>query len=217
LLAGFYKHLLGRLLGWGLTVNRFSYPEGFSPVPTPARHYIDRFLNHYAEHIRGRCVEFAPPYYRVAYGARPEVTRYDVWDLEAGSDVTIVANLESAPHLADESFDTVICTHVLCNVLRPWLATAELRRLLARGGVVLCTVPMVLQGYAPHPQDCWRFTPDSLKVLFEGFSRVVIHHYGNAATASGSMQYLMTHHFGREVLDLDDARCPSIVACAAWK
>jgi SAM-dependent methyltransferase len=218
LLAGAYKHLLGRLLGWGLRVNLFAFPEGYSPVPSPARRYIGQFLERYAGAIRGRCVEFAPPYYRALYGGRAEVTRYDVWDIEPRDGVSVVADLEAATRLADGSFDTIICTHVLCNVGRPWRAVAELHRLLAPGGVVLCTVPMVLQGHAPHPKDFWRFTTDALSLLFgEHFGRVETHYYGNAATASGSMQYLMTRHFNQGVLDLHDPRCPSVVACAAWK
>src|SRR5262245_48091609 len=63
-LASAYKHALGRMLGFGLKINDFSFPSGYSPVPTPARHYIDLFLKQYDREIHGRCVEFMPPYYR---------------------------------------------------------------------------------------------------------------------------------------------------------
>jgi SAM-dependent methyltransferase len=218
ILAACYKYALGRLLGWGLRVNRFAYPAGFSPVPTPARHYIDTFLAHYDSEVRGRCVEFVPPYYRARYERRPEVESYDVWDIAPSTEATVVADLQNAAQLPDGRFDCIVATHVLGNIERLRDAVREIHRLLSPGGRVLCTVPMVLQGYAPHPRDYWRFTPDSLRALFgEFFERVEVHSYGNAATASGSPQYLMTWHFSRRVLDRHDPSCPSIVGCAAWK
>jgi SAM-dependent methyltransferase len=211
-----YKFTLGRMLGWGLSANRFAFPVDRTPVPTPARHYIDRFLDRYDAVVHGRVVEFVPPFYRDRYVNRAGIS-YDVWDVVATPEATIVGDLQSAAHLPDGRFDTILCTHVLCNVPRPWLAVQEMHRLLAPGGLVLCTVPMVLQGYAPHPGDYWRFTPDSLQLLFEDFRRVEMHSYGNSATAAGSSQFLMDYHFSRRVLDRHDPKCPSIVACAAWK
>jgi SAM-dependent methyltransferase len=130
----------------------------------------------------------------------------------------VVGDLQAAPHVPDGSFDTIICTHVLCSLERPGAAVGEIRRLLAPGGLVLCTNPVVLQAYAPHPVDCWRFTRDSMAFLFsEGFARVELHSYGNAATVAGSPYYLMDEHFPRRVLEHHDARAPSVVAAAAWK
>ena len=77
--------------------------------------------------------------------------------------------------------------------------------------------PMVLQGYAPHPGDYYRFTTDSLRTLFQDYSKVELRTYGNSATASGSPQYLMSNHFSNSVLNYHDPVCPSIVAVAAWK
>ena len=216
-LAACYKFALGRMLGWGLRVNRYSFPAGFSPVPTPARHYIDTFLRRYDGQVRGRCVEFMPPYYRERYAARPGVASYDVWDVSPSDGATIVGDLQDAAHIPAERFDCIISTHVLCNIADPVRAVGEMHRMLSPGGLVLCTVPMVLQGHAPHPRDYWRFTPDSMAQLFAGFSKVEHHSYGNSATASGSPQFLMTWHYSRRTLDFHDPACPSIVACAAWK
>ena len=215
--SNLYKYLLGRFLGMGLQINSFAFPEGYIPVPTPARHYIDTFLNEFDSTVRGRVVEFMPPFYQERYIGRSEITSYDVWDIVPSAAATIVADLQSAPEVSERSFDTILCTHVLCNVQYPWLAAREIHRMLDTGGLVLCTVPMVLQGYAPHPGDYYRFTRDSLQTLFEGFSKVEYRSYGNSATASGSPQYLMCNHFSRKVLNYHDPNCPSIVAVAAWK
>lgn len=217
ILAEPYKSLLGYYLSLGLKLNQFDFPTGKWPPPTPARGYINDFLSVYEGEVRGRCVEFAPPIYREKIGKGSSVTSYDVWDIRPGMDVTIVADLQNASEVPDASFDTIICTHVLCCIPRPWLAVAEIRRLLSPGGLVLCTNPVILQKYAPHPKDYWRFTRDSMEMLFSEFSKVKIHSYGNAVTVVASPFFLMSYHLPRRILQMHDEYCPSIIAVAAWK
>lgn len=212
-----YKHFLGYALALGLRVNYFGFPSGRWPPPTPARKYIDEFLTLYKDEVRGNCVEFAPPIYREKLLNRSTIRSYEVWDVKPADGVTIVADLQDATHIADSSFDTIICIHVLCCIPRPWLAVEEILRLLSPGGVVLCTNPVVLQNYAPDPKDCWRFTRDSMEMLFANFSKVNLHCFGNAATVAGSPFFLMTRHLPKWVLKMHDEYCPSIVAVAAWK
>ncbi len=217
LLSGLYKHALGRMLTWGAGVNDFAYPPGVWPPPTPARRYIREFLERYRAAIRGACVEFAPPIYRRDFGGGPDVAAYDIWSVVPGRGITIVADLERCPEIPDGRFDTIICTHVLSAVRRPWRAAQELRRVLSPGGVLLCTVPTVLQQYAPDPHDGWRITRDGLATLLEDFARVELHDYGNAATVAGSPYFLMEQHYSAAALARHDGRCPSVVAAAAWK
>jgi hypothetical protein len=213
-----YKFFLGYSLALGLRAfNRFDFPSNQWPPPTPARRYIDEFLTAYEAEIRGRCVEFAPPVYMEKFGGQLAVTSYDVWDVSPGVGTTVVGDLQRAPHLPDACFDTIICTHVLCCIENPWMAVKEMYRLLSPGGVVLCTNPVVLQKYAPHPKDYWRFSRDSMETLFSSFRQVMVHSFGNAATVSGSPFYLMTYHFPKSVVDEHDEFCPSVVAVAAWK
>jgi len=212
-----YTRGLRRCLTVGLRLNAFDYPPTVWPPPTPARQYIREFLETYRTQIKGRCVEFPPPVYREEFGRGPAVTSYDVWGIEPGQGITVVGDLQSPPHIKDGAFDTILCTHVLCCVARPWLAAAEMHRLLAPGGVALCTAPVILQRYAPDPKDYWRFTKDSLQLLFSDFSRVEAHSYGNAITVAASPFYLMTQHLPRKVLRLHDDNCPNVVAAAAWK
>jgi len=217
LVAEPYKRFLGYFLAWGLRVNYFDFPPAQWPPPTPARKYIDEFLVLYQDEVRGRCVEFAPPLYRQKFADKPAITMYEVWNIKPGNNVTIVGDLQDASHIPDSSFDTIICTHVLCCIPKPWLAVAEIYRLLSPGGVVLCTTPVVLQNYAPDPKDCWRFTRDSMEMLFSNFEKVNIHCFGNAATVSASPFFLMDCHFPKWVLKMHDERSPSIIAAVAWK
>lgn len=212
-----YKRLMGLALAAGLRANHFGLPPDVRPPPTPARVYIGAFLERHRDLVRGRVLEFAPPFYQPLFAGAPGVTSYDVWDTKEAAGATVVGDLQAAPHVPDGSFDTILCTHVLCCVPRPWLATAEMHRMLAPGGVVLVTNPMVLQNYAPHPTDCWRITPDSTRILLEDFARVEVETFGNAATVAGSPLYLMSYHFPRWVMRRHDPDCPSVVAAVAWK
>ena len=212
-----YKQLLGQMLAQGFQDNEFQYPPGVWPPPTPARAYIQAFLQHYADKIGGRCVEFEPAVYEPWLSANGAVTSYEVWDVTPSPQATVVADLQQADNVADAAFDTIICTHVLSAIRDVWRAAAELHRVLAPGGLLLVTVPSILQKYAPHPKDYWRFTRDSVTELLADFSKVELHCLGNAATVAGSPYYLMVDHFPQAVLDTQDPECPSIIAAAAWR
>ena len=263
-----YKQLLAQMLSRGLGDNEFEYPQGAWPPPTPARAYILAFLQHYADKVRGRCVEFDPPVSQPwlsqnsavtsydVWDTKPSthatvvgdlqqadnfpdqvrghcvefdppvyqswlqnaaVTSYDVWDTKPSPHVTVVADLQQADNIPDRTFDTIICTHVLSAIRDVRRATAELHRLLAPGGLLLCTVPSILQKYAPHPRDYWRFTKDSMADVLGDFSRVEVDSFGNAATVAGSPYFLMVDHFPQSVLNTHDPSCPSIIAAAAWR
>lgn len=211
-----YKLVLGYLLAKGLKINDFSYPAGVWPPPTPARVYIKEFLNQYKSMVKGRCIEFAPPVYKDMF-VNNDIISYDVWNISADTGVTIAADIQNASNVPNNYFDTIILTHVLPSVCNVWKAVEEIRRILNPGGLVLCTVPHVLQGYAPHPKDYWRFTKDSLCDMFHNFSRCDIHSYGNAATVAGSPFYLMSYHYPKGFMVKHNENCPSIIAIAAWK
>jgi len=212
-----YKQILGHMLTKGFTINDFDYPKGIWPPPTPARFYIDDFLNIYKNYVKGYCVEFSPPVYKDKFIRNPNITKYDIWNIVLSENVTVVADLQNALNIENNTFDTIICTHVLSAIKDVWKAVSEIQRILKPGGLILCTVPSVLQKYAPDPKDFWRFTPDSVKELFAQFSNIKIHSYGNAATVAGSPFYLMIYHFPEGFMLKHDENCPSIIAIAAWK
>ena len=211
-----YKTFLGHALTVGRSLSVFDYPPGVWPPPTPARAYIRDFLLEFRPHARGRCVEFFPALYRDLLDGDGRITAYETWNLSPAPGVTVVADLQDAAGVPDGAFDTIVCTHVLSAVQDVARACAELRRVLAPGGMLLVTVPCVLQKYAPDPQDFWRFTRDSLASLLNGFSRVELRGYGNAATVAGSPFFLMTDHFPDQTLAFHDPECPSVLAAAAW-
>ncbi len=86
--------------------------------------------------------------------------------------------------LPEGSFDTVLCTQVLEHVFDTKAFVRECHRLLAKGGVGLFTVPFLWQCHA-EPNDFYRFTRHSLKIIFErqGFRVVDLRPLGGAYAA----------------------------------
>lgn len=85
-------------------------------------------------------------------------------DLEAGPD-TVVADITGCPELPDNSFDLIVSVDVFEHLNRPWLAAAEISRLLRPGGLAY-TSTLFAWRYHPCPIDFWRFTPEALGFLF---------------------------------------------------
>ncbi len=84
------------------------------------------------------------------------------WDY---SKLDVVSDLHSLP-FADGSFDIVICTQVLEHLREPWLALAELHRLLKPGGAIIGTAPLAF-GEHQVPHDYFRYTRYGLRGLLE--------------------------------------------------
>jgi len=90
-------------------------------------------------------------------------------DVEKQYPVRLVANFARLLPFKDASFDAVLCTQVLEHVADPQLVVAEIRRVLKPSGLGLVTVPFAWEIHQ-YPEDCHRFTPFSLRQLFQGFS-----------------------------------------------
>ncbi len=71
----------------------------------------------------------------------------------------------------NESFDRVACNGILEHIPRPWVALAELRRVLRPGGEIWVELPFN-QAYHAHPNDFWRVTPSGLRVWMEDFDEL---------------------------------------------
>jgi SAM-dependent methyltransferase len=87
-------------------------------------------------------------------------------DLSPGEN-TVVGDITDCPQIADNSYDVLISVDVFEHIDRPWLAAAELARILAPGGLVY-TSTLFSWRYHPCPIDFWRYTPEALEFLFGG-------------------------------------------------
>lgn len=88
--------------------------------------------------------------------------RLDIDPAAPGLDV--VGDAQRLP-FRDESFDIVYSLAVLEHVRRPWVAAAEIRRVLRRGGHVVLCVPFLYVIHDEH--DYFRFTDRGIRALFD--------------------------------------------------
>jgi SAM-dependent methyltransferase len=92
--------------------------------------------------------------------------RYVASDFEAGLDVDVVADAERLSEtFAPGSIDAVISCSVFEHIRRPWLAAAEIAKVLKPGGIVLAQTHNCFPIHA-YPYDYWRFTREALETLF---------------------------------------------------
>lgn len=87
----------------------------------------------------------------------------------------IIGDIHHLP-FPDNSQDAVICVSVLEHVENPIRAAGELYRVLKPGGYVLAYVPFLYYYHAErgYYKDYWRFTEDTLRLLFKDFSEMRI-------------------------------------------
>lgn len=96
-----------------------------------------------------------------------QVGSYDGLDVEARStDVRYVASATDMAPIAAESYDTVLCSEVLEHVDQPWLAVAEIARVLRPGGTLILSVPF-LSRLHEEPNDYYRYTRHGLRSLLD--------------------------------------------------
>lgn len=183
---------------------------------SPGRFYIDHFLQQHAPNCAGVFLEFGDPQYRNMFSS-VKIERYDVLDIAPGRNVTIVGDLQHCPQVPDDTYDVIVCTQVLEHVPNPFAAVAELHRMLRPGGRLLVTVPAAYP-YHGVPHDYWRFTRDSLELLFGArFEQVQITSYGNRLTVVASYWYWMQDHLPHGALLKSDPNNPSLLALVARK
>ena len=87
----------------------------------------------------------------------------------------IVGDIHKMP-FTNESQDAIVCLSVLEHVEDPIRAAQELYRVLKPGGLLFVYVPFLYYYHAEkgYYGDFWRFTEDSLRVMFKNFSQFEI-------------------------------------------
>jgi SAM-dependent methyltransferase len=177
---------------------------------TTGRLYIEQFLGRYAAECRGRFLEFGDPFFRYCFDPAA-IERYDIVDVAPGPEVTIVADLQNCPEIASDTYDVVVCTQVLEHIANPFLAAAELHRILKPNGILLLTVPAAYP-YHAVPRDYWRYTRDSLQLLFgERFDDLAIVGYGNKLVVVAAYWFWMRDHLPRRALMQPDPDSPTLL------
>lgn len=104
-------------------------------------------------------------------------TKYMALDIDKSCNPDICCDIHDI-NWEDNYFDTIIATEVLEHCYNPAQVVDELYRILKKRGTVILSTRF-MQHYHPAPKDYWRFTRDSLALLFKNFDKVEIHPHGN--------------------------------------
>lgn len=209
-------------------VARIRMPLGVEPKSTAwgfdrglplHRYYLEQFLGECVTDIRGRCLEFLDDAYTTRLGGSA-VTRLDIMHVDdSNPEATIVADLTGPNDVPADSFDCIVCTHVLNGVFELAPMVAGLHRILKPGGTLLVAVPHVSMN-DPAANDIWRFTPHGLSSLLAGSfgaEQVMVRGYGNSLTAAGEIRGLVTDEFSRKQLQYHDPRFAVEICARAVK
>ena len=81
---------------------------------------------------------------------------------------TVVWDFESKSPFSDNSFDVVFSNQSLEHTKKPWIICDEIKRIMRKGGIVYIRVPWSWRHH-PAPIDYWRFSPECLVNLFDGY------------------------------------------------
>jgi glycosyltransferase involved in cell wall biosynthesis/SAM-dependent methyltransferase len=199
---------------------RFGWDRGGLPVD---RYYIERFLQQHALDIAGSVLEVRDDAYTRKFGGA-RVSRTDVLHPTTDNDkATIVADLTSADHVPNNTFDCVVLTQVLPFIPDVQSAIHTLHRILRPGGIVLATVPGISQIVRYDMDrwgDYWRFTSLSARRLFEcGFpeGEVRVEAHGNVLAATAFLQGLSSRDLQPEELDYRDPDYEVLITVRAVK
>jgi SAM-dependent methyltransferase len=184
------------------------------------RYYIQQFLTEHAGDVRGHALEVKDTEYIRTYDRG--VTRVDVIDLDAANpDATIVADLAVGDGIPANEFDCFILTQTLQLIYDVRAAVAQCHRLLAPGGVLLATVPVVSRiVHEGLEWDYWRFTAASCRRLFGdafGPSNVEVRAWGNVLAGVAFLRGTAYQEIPRRKLDAHDPYFPILVTIRAVK
>ncbi len=124
------------------------------------RHHQDAFLARHGGGRTGVVVELGGERGYDLGRHFPAAGRYLVTNVAGDADARLDL---TALGLADASVDTAVCVSVLEHVDDLDAAVAELRRVVAPGGVLLVTVPFLYPEHDRH--DVWRLAPAAWPVV----------------------------------------------------
>ncbi len=184
------------------------------------RWYIERFLADECASIRGRVLEVRDTRYTTAFGT--DVESSDVVDIDASNpNATIVADLSGPSEIPADSFDCFLLVQTLQFVLDARGVLSEAQRILAPGGVLLCTVPAVSRISMRYlDAEYWRFTVAGGRELVRGAfpdGEVKARSYGNVLACAAFLYGLAVEDLTEQELLEDDPFFPLVVAVKARK
>lgn len=136
-----------------------------------SREHLNAFVRDTARQLsseRGRLLEIGPQERSLV---RESFSNFqvDTFDIVDTYQPTLVGDLTRYnAHIADSSYDCVVCMEVLEHTLNPFEAVKEIRRILKDGGYLLVSAPLNWRIHGPSP-DCWRITEHGWNALLRDY------------------------------------------------
>ena len=218
------SRLRSRFIFFGSLRGTFPINPGFgigrgTPVD---RYYVDRFLETRTEAITGRVLEIGDREYTARFGTN--VISSDVLHAAPGNpEATIVGDISCCPQIPDDSFDCIVLLQTLHYVYDMEKAVAELHRILAPGGRLLCTVPCISQ-ISRHDMerwgDRWRLSSLAANELFATAflpDLTQVSTYGNVLTAICLLEGITAERLRPRELDAHEEEYQVLVCIDAAK
>lgn len=186
------------------------------------RYYLDRYLEAHSSCITGHVMEVGGTDYVDRFGH--DLTAVDVLHFVEGTPgATIIGDLASVPQVPSGTFDCIVLTQTLHYVFDMSAAVAELHRILAPGGTLLCTVSGLSQISRYDMDrwgDRWRLTSLSARELFgTAFDdeEIDVETYGNALSALCFIEGIPAGKLRHSELDVFDPDYQILVTITARK
>lgn len=96
----------------------------------------------------------------------PEGSLHVKSDIQSGSDVDVVADAHDLSPFSDGEFDAFIAVSVWEHLRKPWIASAEIARVVKPGGIIYVATHFTFPVHG-YPSDYCRWTDEGLKALFD--------------------------------------------------
>jgi hypothetical protein len=219
----FVKRFLSKPEGVTLNdVGPVSRSFGFERGTPVDRYYIQKFLATNRALVKGQVLEIAESKLSRQY-AVGDAEFHILHVTNENVKATIIGDLTKKDTLPPDKIDCFICTQTYNFIYQVKEAIEGTHHLLKEGGCVLATVAgisQISQYDASRWGDYWRFTPMSIRLLFEetfGKSNVEITSYGNCLTAVSFLRGIAVEELKQSDLDVNDPDYPVIICIKATK
>lgn len=180
---------------------------GFSRGEPISRYYVRKFIEQNKGDIHGKVLEFGSPYFTNDVDSAKTIV--DIVDVDPQNlKATIIGDIHDFG-IKENTYDAIICTQVLEHIANPFKASKELYRILKPGGTLLLTVPHTDKIH-PMPTDYWRFTYQSIEMLFGKFSEASIVSFGNVHTVAAFQYGIAAEELNKKKLDYIDPDYPVV-------
>lgn len=174
------------------------------------RYYINAFMKRNQNHIQGRVLEIAEPWYIDLFG-EGKVTQADILHVaSAEPPATMMGNLETGEGILENTYDCVIVTQTIQFIFNIRDGIENIKSSLKPGGVALISAPGIsrrdpeaLGSYGEY----WHYTNDSLERLFGeafGHDQVQVESFGNVLAAVAFLEGMSTKDLRPKELEFQD-------------